>query len=122
MGICVSIWSPNQVEWPHSIRSELHVENLKRPKHAVHDDWLGTLLMTRIKTYNIPHPQLLCSLDLVNILLLYRYRIPLCRRHAVYMVICHTNSVGMCHGGRPLHRPTQWPRLPLHKWQGDVHY
>ena len=49
MGICVSIWTPNQVEWPRPIRSELHVESLKRPKHAVHDEWLETLLMTRIK-------------------------------------------------------------------------
>ena len=50
MGICVSIWAPNQVEWPRPIRSELHVESLKRPKHAVHDEWLGILLMTRINS------------------------------------------------------------------------
>ena len=41
---CVSIWAPNQVEWPRPIRSELHVESLKRPKHAVHDEWLGSFL------------------------------------------------------------------------------
>ena len=46
---CVSIWALNQVEWPRPIRSELHVESLKRLKHAVHDEWLGTLLMSRIK-------------------------------------------------------------------------
>ena len=50
MSICVNIWAANQVEWPRPIRSELHVESLKRPKHAVHDEWLGILLMTRIKT------------------------------------------------------------------------
>ena len=38
------------------------------------------------------------------------------------MVIYDTNSVGMCRGGWPLHRPTRWPRLPLHKWRGVVHY
>ena len=59
------------MEWPFPIRSELHVESLKRPKHAVHDEWLGTLLMTRIKNYSIKkNTQLLFSLDLVNILLL----------------------------------------------------
>ena len=31
------------------IRSELLVESLKRLKHAVHDEWLVTFLMTRIK-------------------------------------------------------------------------
>ena len=67
---CVSIWAPNQVEWLHPIRSELHVEILKRPKHAVHNEWSGTLMMTRIKNYSIQHPQLLCSLYLVSILLL----------------------------------------------------
>ena len=70
MSICVSIWTPNQVEWPRPIRNELHVESLKRPKHVVHDEWLGTVLMTRIKNYSIQHPQLMCSLYLVNILLL----------------------------------------------------
>ena len=39
--LCVSIWTPNQVEWPRPIRSEL-------PKHAVHDEWLGTFLMISI--------------------------------------------------------------------------
>ena len=48
MGICVSIWAPGRVEWPRPIRSELHVESLKRPKHAVRNERLGTLLMTRI--------------------------------------------------------------------------
>ena len=65
----VSIWTPNQ-EWPHPIRGELHVESLNRPKHAVHNEWLGTFLMTRIKNYSIQHPQLLCNLYLVSILLL----------------------------------------------------
>ena len=87
------------MEWPRPIRSELHVESLKRPKHAVHDEWLGTFLMTRIKNYSIQHPQLLCSLDLVNILLLGIYRIPLYKKLTVYMLIYCTNSVGMCHGG-----------------------
>ena len=53
MSICVNIWAPNKVEWPRltmSELSELHVESLKKPKHAVHDEWLGTLRMTRIKT------------------------------------------------------------------------
>ena len=36
-------WTPKQVEWPRPIRS------LKRLKHAVHDERLGTFLMTRIK-------------------------------------------------------------------------
>ena len=40
---------PDWVEWPRPVRSELHVESLKRPKHAVRNEWLGTLLMTRIK-------------------------------------------------------------------------
>ena len=38
---CASIWAPNQVEWPRPIRSELYVENLKRPKHTVHDEMVG---------------------------------------------------------------------------------
>ena len=45
----VYILAPHQVEWPRPIRSKLHVESLKRPKHAVHDEWLGTFLMTIIK-------------------------------------------------------------------------
>ena len=95
---CVSIWAPNQVMWPHPIRSELHVESLKRPKHAVHDEWLGTLLMTRIKNYSTQHPQLLCSLYLVNILLL-GIEFPCTKSILIYMVIYHTDSVGICHGG-----------------------
>ena len=35
---CVSVWPPNQVEWPHLIKSELHVESLKRLKRAVHGE------------------------------------------------------------------------------------
>ena len=38
------------MEWPYPIRSEQHVESLKSPKHAVHDEWLGALLMTQIKS------------------------------------------------------------------------
>ena len=49
------------MEWPRLIRSELHVESLKRPKHAVHEEWLGTLLMTRTK-YSAQHPQLYCEI------------------------------------------------------------
>ena len=49
MGVCVGVWTPGQVEWPRPVGSELHVGSLKRPKHAVHNEWLGTLLMTRIK-------------------------------------------------------------------------
>ena len=52
---CVSIWAPNQVEWACPIRSELHVEILKRPKHAIHGEWLGTLLMTRTKIASNSH-------------------------------------------------------------------
>ena len=66
----MSIWPPNQVESPRPIRSELHVECLKRLKHAVHNEWFGTFLMTIIKNYSILHPQHLCNLYLVNILLL----------------------------------------------------
>ena len=51
-----------------------------------------------------------------------RSRIPLYKKHTVYMVIYHTNSVGIYHGGWPLHTPTQWPHLPLHKYRGVVHY
>ena len=38
-----------QVEWPRPFRSVLYVGSLKRPKHAVHDEGLGTPLMTRFK-------------------------------------------------------------------------
>ena len=51
-----------------------------------------------IKNHSIQHPQLLCSLYLVNILQLCRYRIPLYKKLSVYMVIYHTNSVGMYYG------------------------
>ena len=99
-GICVNIWTPNQVEWPRPIRSELHVESLKRPKHAVHNEWLGTLLTTRIKKniYSIQHPQLSCSLYLVKNVVA-RCRIPSYKKHTVCMVIYHTNFVGICYGG-----------------------
>ena len=97
---CVSIRAANQVEWPRPIRSELHVESLKRPKRAVHDEWLGTLLMTRIKNYSIPHQQLLCSLYLVNILLL---GIGFPRTKSILYTwtghISYKLHVGMCHGG-----------------------
>ena len=76
-----------------------------------------------IKNHSIQHAQLLCSLYLVNILQLCRYRIPLYKKFSVYMVIYHTNSVGMYHDGWwPLHKPTQWPRLSMYKWRGAVHY
>ena len=51
MSICVNVWAPGRVEWPRPVGSELHVESLERPKHAVRDEWLGTLLVTRVKTY-----------------------------------------------------------------------
>ena len=93
----VSIWAPHQVEWPRPIRSELHVESLKRPKHAVHNEWLGAFLMTRIKNYSIQHPQLLCSLDLVNILLLGVEF--LCTKSILYAWSYTIQTVGICHGG-----------------------
>ena len=98
MGICVSIWTPNQVKWPRPIRSELHVESLKRPKHAVHDEWLGTLLMTRIKNYSIQYPQLLCNLYLVKILLLGIEFLCIKKAYCIHGHIPY-KLCSMCHGG-----------------------
>ena len=104
---CVSIWAPNQVEWPHSIRSQLDVESLKRPKHAVHNECLGTLLMTRIKiVFNSHDRSITCIIQLTFQIYGYVYkcrirlsihRIPLCEKHAVYMVMCCTNSCRYIH-------------------------
>ena len=97
--ITVSVWAPDQVEWPRPIRSELHVESLKRPKHAVHDEWLGTLLMARIKTIRVFNTHNFCVVGIFSQHFVARYRIPVYNKLTVYMVIYHTNSVGMCHGG-----------------------
>ena len=85
---CVSIWTPNQVEWPSSIRSELHVERLKKPKHAVHDGWLGTFLMIRIKIVFNSHKKWynMYSTDILVIEFPYG-------KHTIYMIMCHTNHV-----------------------------
>ena len=50
------------MEWPHPIRSELLVESLKRPKPAAHNEWLGTILMTRIKMTLLPVAKVLLGL------------------------------------------------------------
>ena len=96
MSICVNFWAPNQVEWPRPIRSELHVESLKRPKHAVHNEWLGTLLMTRIKrifTVHRPHGYAVgCGVLYYTWLALQIYKISLYNKHTRYVVTYNTNS------------------------------
>ena len=99
---CGSVWTPNQVEWPRPIRSELHVESLKRPKHAVHDEWLGTLLMTRIKiiVFNTHNFCVVCIILYLAGILLLGIGFP-CTKSILYAwsYTIQTLYVGMCHGG-----------------------
>ena len=82
---------------PRPIRSELHVGSLKKSKHAIHDELLGTLLITRIQIIVFNSNNYLCSLYSAGILLL-GIGFP-CTKSTLYTVIYHTKFVGICHGG-----------------------
>ena len=92
----MSVWAPDRVEWPRPVRSELHVESLGRPKHAVRSEWLGTLLMTRIGwvfAVHRPHGYAVGRGVLYYTwLVLQIYKISLYNKHAGCVVTYNTNS------------------------------
>ena len=55
--------------------------------------------MTRIKTIRVFNTHNFCVVRIFSQHFVARYRIPVYEKLTIYMVIYHTNSVGMYHGG-----------------------